>query len=108
MSAIAAESSDSASSIAPCRALSFPRTQRQRNWDATSSGEAMLLADLGELGRLVVATLPVEDVGEQACRGGDVVALAHLLETPVVRAQLRLGGGQIPGEKLDDRGERAT
>jgi hypothetical protein len=31
MSAIAADSSDSASSMAPCRALSFPRTQRQRS-----------------------------------------------------------------------------
>ena len=40
MSAVAAESSDSASSIFPCLALSFPRTQRQWNWDATSSGEA--------------------------------------------------------------------
>ena len=40
MSAVAADSSDSASSIAPRRALSFPRTHRQRNWDATSSGEA--------------------------------------------------------------------
>jgi hypothetical protein len=40
MSPVAAESSDSASPMAPSRALSFPRTQRQRNWDATSSGEA--------------------------------------------------------------------
>ena len=40
MSVIAAESSDSASPGAPCRALSFPQTQRHRNWDAMSSGEA--------------------------------------------------------------------
>jgi hypothetical protein len=40
MSAMAAESSESASPIAPCRALSFPHTQRHRNWDATSPGEA--------------------------------------------------------------------
>ena len=97
MSAVAAESSDSASSIAPCRALSFPRTQRQMELgrDVVRGGE--VLADLGELGRLIVATLPVEDVGEQACRGRDVVALAHLLKTSVVRSQLRLGGGQISG-----------
>ena len=61
-----------------------------------------MLACPGEFGRLVVPALPVEDVGEQARRGRDVVALAHLLKTPVVRAQLRLGRGQIPGEQLDD------
>ena len=40
MSATAAESSDSASSKAACRALSFPRTQRQWNREATSPPEA--------------------------------------------------------------------
>ena len=101
MSPIAAESSDSASPMAPSRALSFPRTQRQRNWDANVVRGGEVLAGPGELGRLVIATLPVEDVGKQPCRGRDVVALAHLLQPPVVRAQLRLGGGQIPGEQLD-------
>jgi len=69
--------------------------------DVVGGGE--VLANPGELSRLVVATLPVEDIGEQACRGRDVVALAHLLKTPVVRSQLRLGGGQIPREHLDGR-----
>src|SRR4029077_1122964 len=66
-------------------------------------GRGELLADPGELGRFVVATLPVQDVGEQARCGRDVVTLAHLLETLVVRSQLRLGGSQIPGEQLYNR-----
>src|SRR4029077_5100056 len=66
-------------------------------------GRGEVLACPGEFGRLVVPVLPVEDVSEQARRGRDVVALAHVLKTPVIRSQLRLSGGQIAGEKLDDR-----
>jgi hypothetical protein len=40
MSTVAADSSDLASSMAPSRALSFPRTQRLWNCEGTSSGEA--------------------------------------------------------------------
>src|SRR5262249_54464020 len=65
------------------------------------AGRGEVLAYRGELGRLVIPALPVQDVGEQARRSGDVVALAHLLQTPVVRAQLRFGGGQIAGQQLD-------
>ena len=100
MSAVAAESSDSASSIFPCLALS-PPTGR----NVVGGGE--LLADACELGRLVVAALPVQDIGKEASRSGDVIALAHLLEPFVVRPQLRLGGGQIAGKELDNgRAER--
>jgi hypothetical protein len=54
--------------------------------DVVRGGE--VLADPGELGRLAVPALSVEDIGEQACRGRDVVALAHLLQTPVICPQL--------------------
>ena len=102
MSAVAAESSDSASSMAPL-GLELPAYAAPQKLGRDVVGGGELLANPGELGRLVVTTLPVEDVGEQASGGRDVVALAHLLKTPVVRPQLELGGGQIPGEQLDDR-----
>src|SRR5215831_3629476 len=84
----------------PRRASSLARLARHRGLGVEVVGRGERLGFLGQLLRLVEASLPVDHLGEPAYGRAEVPALAHLAKRRTSFPQVALGRGQVPADQL--------